>query len=376
MYKKFVLLALAVPFFLTGCWDKKDPEDRAFIITLGVDAAENGCHFTFAPANIETGEAEIYAAESETLSGAVAQVDTYTSRKTDLGQLKTVILGEGLLQDSARLDALLGELERSQAVSEKVTVTAWTWSRPVRFSGVKKSWREILPRVSSWAACVEKAMKEDSKTGLFLWDFYKNTAEEVAVTKGIDLDTFLTERTERGGNGVLPRIRAEGERLRLGGGMAVSARGASILNEEEERGYLFLLGDAEGAVLEGRYKAAVLPLAVTKTKADYDFQAAGDTVLCTVTLSVEGTLQGGRGELLSAEQKTELESIFSASIKEEVEHTIKTALSEGVDFLGILPRAERALPQLAKACTREQLWERMAFRVVPKVQITDMGRKR
>lgn len=63
MYKKFVLLALAVPFFLTGCWDKKDPEDRAFIITLGVDAAENGCHFTFAPANIETGEAEIYAAE-------------------------------------------------------------------------------------------------------------------------------------------------------------------------------------------------------------------------------------------------------------------------------------------------------------------------
>ena len=70
MYKKFVLLALAVPFFLTGCWDKKDPEDRAFIITLGVDAAENGCHFTFAPANIETGEAEIYAAESETLSGA------------------------------------------------------------------------------------------------------------------------------------------------------------------------------------------------------------------------------------------------------------------------------------------------------------------
>lgn len=113
-----------------------------------------------------------------------------------------------------------------------------------------------------------------------------------------------------------------------------------------------------------------------KTKADYDFQAAGDTVLCTVTLPVEGTLQGGRGELLSAEQKTELESIFSASIKEEVEHTIKTALSEGVDFLGILPRAERALPQLAKACTREQLWERMAFRVVPKVQITDMGRKR
>ena len=112
MYKEFVLLALAVPFFLTGCWDKKDPEDRAFIITLGVDAAENGCHFTFAPANIETGAAEIYAAESETLSGAVAQVDTYTSRKAGGGQLETVIVGESLWRDSARLDARLGELAR------------------------------------------------------------------------------------------------------------------------------------------------------------------------------------------------------------------------------------------------------------------------
>ena len=163
MYKKFVLLALAVPFFLTGCWDKKDPEDRAFIITLGVDAAENGCHFTFAPANIETGEAEIYAAESETLSGAVAQVDTYTSRKTDLGQLKTVILGESLLRDSARLDALLGELERSQAVSEKVMLLA----------------------ADSAAACVEKAMKEDSKTGLFLFvSFSESLRDPVRIFTG------------------------------------------------------------------------------------------------------------------------------------------------------------------------------------------------
>lgn len=128
----------------------------------------------------------------------------------------------------------------------------------------------------------------------------------------------------------------------------------------------FSAGDAEGAVLEGRYEAAVLPLAVTKTKADYDFQAAGDTVLCTVTLSVEGNPAGRQGRIAFCGTENGVGEHFSASIKEEVEHTIKTALSEGVDFLGILPRAERALPQLAKACTREQLWERMAFRVVAK----------
>ena len=257
-------------------------------------------------------KAETYAAESETLSGG-RRAGGYlcSSRKTDLGQLKTVILGKGLLQDSARLDALLGELERSQAVSEKVMLLA----------------------ADSAAACVEKAMKEDSKTGLFLWDFYKNTAEEVAVTKGIDFGYcfHLTERTGRAAmacfRGFAPRGKGCGLAVAR---PAVSTRGASILNEEEERGYLFLLGDAEGAVLEGKYEASVLPLAVTKTKADYDFQAAGDTVLCTVTLPVEGTLQGGRA-VLSAEQKR-VGEYFPASIKEEVEHTIKQRTVRRVRF--------------------------------------------
>lgn len=70
--KKWLLLAILPSFFLTGCWDKKDPEDRAFIITLGADRTKEGFRFSFAPANIETGEAMVYQAESKTLAGAVA----------------------------------------------------------------------------------------------------------------------------------------------------------------------------------------------------------------------------------------------------------------------------------------------------------------
>ena len=92
---------------------------------------------------------------------------------------------------------------------------------------------------------------------------------------------------------------------------------------------VFLLGDAEGAVLEGRYKAAVLPLAVTKTKADYDFQAAGDTVLCTVTLPVEGTCKAAGANCFPQSRKRSWRVFFSASIKEEVEHTIKQRCPKG-----------------------------------------------
>ncbi len=38
---KFALIAL-LPLFLTGCWDGRDPEDRAYVITMGIDKGEDG----------------------------------------------------------------------------------------------------------------------------------------------------------------------------------------------------------------------------------------------------------------------------------------------------------------------------------------------
>ncbi len=353
MRKRKFLLLFCLPLFLTGCWDKKDPEDRAFIMTLGVDAAPVGCSFTFAPANIGDGEGEIYAAESETLAGAVAQIDGQMSRKTDLGQLKTVIFGADILRNSRKLESILLELERSHTVSEKVMLLAST---------------------ESSADCVKAVLAADSQTGLFLWDFYKNTAGEVAVTKGIDLDTFLTERRENGGNGVLPRISAKEERLELGGGMAVSENAVYPLSNAEERGYLFLLGEAEGALLEGEYDGEIIPLEIGKSNVRYDFTPWDEDILCTITLPLEGTLQGGEGTFLSARKREELERIFEALIKGEVEHTLQISAQAETDLFGILPRLRQQQDPAAE--NPQEFWQKLTFAVVPQLEIRDMGRKR
>ena len=352
--RKFLLLFL-LPLFLTGCWDKKDPEDRAFILTLGVDDAPAGCRFTFAPANTGEGEARTYTAESATLAGAVAQVDGQMSRKTDMGQLKTVILSGDFLGNSRKLESLLRELERSQTISEKVM---------------------LLATAETAADCVEAVMAADSQTGTFLWDFYKNTAQEVAVTKGIDLDTFLTERTEQGGNSILPRITAKDQNLELGGGMAVATDAVYFLNSTEERGYLFLLGEAEGALLEAPWGGEVLPLEIGKSDVKYAFSLQDSHILCCVTLPLEGTLQGGEGMFLSAETRKELEAVFEESIKSEIEHTLKIARRAKTDLFGILPRLYQQEPILAEGISREALWQAITFEIQPELEMKDMGRKR
>lgn len=355
MYKGKLLLLSLLPLFLTGCWDKKDPEDRAFIMTLGVDDSDKGCRFTFAPANTGEGEAHTYAAESETLAGAVAQVDGQMSRKTDLGQLKTVIFSGELLEKGRKLDSILQELERSQTVSEKVMLLATT---------------------EQAADCAEAVMAADSKTGTFLWDFYKNTAREVAVTKGIDLDTFLTERKEQGGNGVLPRISAEEEKLELGGGVAITQDRVYPLSNAEERGYLFLLGEAEGALLEAGYEGETLPVEIGKSDVRYDFAVEDADILCRVTLPLEGTLQGGEGIFLSEEKREQIEEIFEECIREEIEHTIKIAGRAKKDLFGILPRMYRRESALTEGISEEALWQALRFEIRPELELKDMGRKR
>ena len=353
--RKLLFLMLLPPLFLTGCWDKKDPEDRTFVVALGVDQGEKGCKFTFAPADIEKGESKTYTADSRTLAGAVAQVDTRTSRKTDLGQLKTIILSQDILEERKQLDAFLQELERSQAVSEKVM---------------------LLATEGSASDCVDAVMAEDGKTGLFLWDFYKNTAREVAVTKGMDLDTFLTEQAEQGGNAVFPKISVKEEKLELGGGMAVSQDQVYSLSDEEERGYLFLLGEAEGALLEAEYQGENVPLEIGKSDVEYDFRVQDKNLLCEIHLPLEGSLQGGEGTILSAEKQETLEALFADRIKQEIVHTLKIAERAETDLFGILPRLYQQDPALPEDISREALWQSLSFEIQPELELKDMGRKR
>lgn len=175
---KFALIAL-LPLLLTGCWDGRDPEDRAYVITMGIDKGEDGLLVTFAPAKTTEGNAQsVYPVTADTLTAAVADADSRSSRGVYLGQLRTVVFGKSLLADKAAFEAVLEELERGNALSEKVMV---------------------LGTENAADACVDTIAQADSSTGLFLWDFYKNTAQEVAVTRGMDLDMLLAELGEQGG---------------------------------------------------------------------------------------------------------------------------------------------------------------------------------
>ena len=308
--------------FLTGCSDSKDPEDRAYVITMGIEKTADSCLFTFAPADTGGG-ADLFFVKGDTLSAAVAEAECRSSREVYLGQLKNIVFGKSLLEDKEAFGSILDELERSVAVSEKVMV---------------------LGTKDSAASCVEIIGKADSSTGLFLWEFYKNTAEEVAVTRHVDLDTWLTDLRTQGNSGILPAISLEEGHIVLGGGIAFSEGVYDFsLCDEQERNCLLLTGYGKGAVLTEEIAGIPMTVEIRKNRVSYDFQRAGEKPVCMIHVHLQGALTGSGGKSVSSpKQRQEIEELFAARIKSHLENTIKVVQQQAAgDILGLCAAAER-----------------------------------
>jgi len=352
---KWIIVTILPLFITTGCWDKRDPEDREYMITMGVDKGEEGYIISFAPAKTDEKDPKKMVCQGKTLADAIACNDSRNSRKTDLGQLKMIIFGKSILEDRELFLSLLEELERSQKISKKVTV---------------------LGTEASAGTCIEAMMERDNGTGLFLWEFYKNTAKEVGVTKGLDMDTFLTELTEQKASVILPRIEpAEGDGLYLGGGVAlVDMKFSTFLNDKEEQGYLFLLGEAEGAVLEAEDDGKTIPLKVARSKVDYDFKQQKDgKTLCNIRLKIHGELLGNvNNNAFSEEGTKKLENLFSEIVKTEIKNTMKIAQEQdAAELLGLAVRLRRVDPDYSG-----DFWNDVTIVVEPEIKIRDTGRIR
>ncbi len=351
---KWIFLTVLPLFITTGCWDKRDPEDREYMITMGVDKGEKGYTITFAPAKTEERDPEKMICQGSTLADAIAGNDSRNSRKTELGQLKMIVFGKSVLEDKEMLKSLLEELKRSQDISKKVTV---------------------LGTEATAEACLDAMLEQDDGTGLYLWEFFKNTAKEVGVTKGLDMDTFFTELKERKGSCVLPRIRPEEKGLYLGGGVALAdTQLVAFLDDKEEQGYLFMLGEAEGAVLEGESDGKIIPLRIARSRVKYDFQTQQDgKVTCQIRLRLSGELLGNTNtDAFTEEGSKKMEDLFNEIVKTEVENTIKIAQEKNTaEFLGLAVRLRRENPQFSG-----DFWKDVTISIEPEIKIRDTGRIR
>ncbi|MBY3620748.1 Ger(x)C family spore germination protein [Acinetobacter sp. CUI P1] len=147
---RYVLLLLVVPM-LSGCWDRLDPENMAFIMAIGVDPGpKNDYIYTFALAmpkssggmngggNSPSGDnrvVSIYTEEGASLSAALLTSQSFIARRLTLIHSKAFILGDGVARQG--IMPILGEVVRNEEFRRTVNVITARGSAETYIKNIK-----------------------------------------------------------------------------------------------------------------------------------------------------------------------------------------------------------------------------------------------
>jgi spore germination protein KC len=106
-----IVLSALTALPLTGCWDRRELEEVAFVMAIGVDKGKQSQYSVTAaialPAKMAGGKGGgegkpmmLTTVEAPTVSGAMAMIGTYMDRRVSLDHTKTLFMGEELAQIS------------------------------------------------------------------------------------------------------------------------------------------------------------------------------------------------------------------------------------------------------------------------------------
>jgi|GEM_PF-3608256 len=138
--RRFLRAMLALPMvglpLLSGCWDRLDPENMAFIMAVGVDPGPSSNFiYTFAVAMPKSSNAaaggdssggsqeqivDVFSQEASNLTAALMASQSYVARRLTLIHSKVFVLGESLARKGVM--PVLGEVVRNDEFRRTVNV--------------------------------------------------------------------------------------------------------------------------------------------------------------------------------------------------------------------------------------------------------------
>lgn len=291
---KIVILMFLIALPLTSLnWDRVELENRAFVNTLGVDAAADGGFVASVlvvdALALEEGDEAIkifYQAAGQTLDEAIGWLAGETSKQIYFGHAKAVVLGGELLKNTEMLAQSLQNLLNFDEINSRIGVVG----------------------VAGYAAdfMQDGGTPQGNFLGSYLADFFgKNGVSVATMETKMDLEQIFTTQ-HAGGAVLLPKIRLLNED---DDNTKIDFDGAFVLNnfkqaghvaKEDLAGYIWLTANAKGmqVPLDGG-----LTLQVNQSRPKISFYKDDQALHCVATVDIKAQLQGRPNAEKTAEIK-------------------------------------------------------------------------
>jgi len=187
------LLVVCCILILSGCWDRREIEERTSVVALAVDKHEQGIQVTIqVPIPIKIvgsggggggdggqGAVQLFTSSGQDLTDAFKNVQKQLNNELDLGQMQLVVISEALARDG--LEDITDALQRMHQVRRRL------W--PVVVEGKAEKALVVGPQLEQIPA-------------FYLIDMLQNDVKQKRLFD-FNLGTFLSELMDEAENPVL-----------------------------------------------------------------------------------------------------------------------------------------------------------------------------
>lgn len=333
--KKMIMVFLIFTLsFTTGCWDRREINEIVFPYSVGLDLLdrenfEGGRYnITFTYPNINAlGEKAIQedvvlleSVKANNIFEATTNLTDRLSRTIYLRDLKTVVIGETLGENSQLMKELIDGLNRDYVVNQGLY-----------FVVVKAAAKDLLE--------IKVKSKEQAESQGLLYKLIRNEQNSTRFIPST-LHSFTKEMNMADAT-LVPVARIEGKKIIVDSDAVF--RGYKLigyLDKEDNRNISILTNIVKDFRLNVDYGGVDLSIRAPRPRAKKELVQQDDKLKIKYSIKVKGQLEqftSGRGHELDSEEKlTNMEKALGDSLRESIKKTIRKVQKDlNADIIGV-----------------------------------------
>lgn len=342
MKKVYLLILISGALLLTGCWDKMEIEDRAFVLSIGIDKAsseetESNNKYKMTLVNPDTAKAEegkvvefvVFDTETTSYTTGTIQLLQRFSKDHSYEHTKIIFFGEELLKDEISVKNILDAFTRGHQFHTSMLV----YMVPGKAADVFK----VKPKMKSLLAYYITGIAE-----------HEEDASRIGKISFLD---FLKLIVSNEGDAVLPIIIPNEDELMIKGmGIIKDFKLIGKLDEDETVAYKWCNNKAKGGVIEIIKSDNNLPFVYYYFKRNITLEKIEDGVMhlnykMKTEVRIEEYILGEK--LLDDDKLKEMEKELEEKIESQSMALIKKLQEEyKVDLLGVREYLSKYHPKI------------------------------
>jgi spore germination protein KC len=332
--KAIILIFILIPMLLqTGCWNGREINELAFVLSMGLDKTDIGFKITaqFAKPEIYSKSPSgsgttngksfgLLTSTGKTIFDAIRNMASVSSRRVFWSHIKVIIISEQLAKESTL--EIFDFFSRNPELRLRTLVAVTPGKASDLFNIVPTMEKDL-------AIYLEKVIQNKNLTGksydIMLKDFVEDYLDPNVgpVTSRIVIDKTGKEQL-----------------LKTSGAYFFDSNQlAGSLNEEETRGLLWIKNEMDTGIMVVKCPYDNLPVTLeiksAKTSIESYFDNGTPYFIFKSKATATLTEQSCLTDFNDQKKMNELEKVLETAIKKDIQTTIIAAKDAGVDFLGL-----------------------------------------